>query len=500
MGSRCCRGLVRLVPSLLLCLLAGTAGAQGIHSFVGQSPSHLFTPSNPLGAPGSAYAFGGSDCIPISSGMFAEILPRIPNLELGFLYNIGSKLRSGRLYVDYFVPFPLRGDSVVFGEAHGEFENFWKGPSVSTVATLGTTFSHSVSNSRSDLSFGGGYRKLIGRSGFLGVNAFYDSTKLYGRWYSSGGAGLEMAALTPADGAIEVNFNWYGNLINRSELVNAFRNNVGNWDIEAAVYQPLFDQALDLRLSATAYNFNIGTSFYGWRTGAELTTRNGIFTLKYEYGRDEINGEYNTIGGYVNVGFQLENLVRGESPFIPPVPVFRSPRTFDRLLMLKLRRIWQQPAPVVLIRDTRINPDVLGCDHTDRFLKSLTDVGGGLGFHSGFVPFPAVPYRCLDPTKFIVVEFDYDFDFAPAWPYSGWGTVQAGGSTAANGFFFGPINFSQSGHFSATLNWNGSNQSDFTINRGDPDLFQIVIVYLGPAIEGPPNPLRITNVVIHFNQ
>jgi len=78
------------------------------------------------------------------------------------------------------------------------------------------------------------------------------------------------------------------------------------------------------------------------RGGADLTTRDGVFTLRYEYGYDPIDGHYNTVGGFVNVGFQLENLLGGESPFSLPEPVFRSPRDIRRLLGLKVKRNWHQ--------------------------------------------------------------------------------------------------------------------------------------------------------------
>ncbi len=89
---------------------------------------------------------------------------------------------------------------------------------------------------------------------------------------------------------------------------------------------------------------------YGWRGGADLTTRDGVFTVRYEYGHDRIDGYYNTVGGFVNVGFQLENLLSGESPFVMPQPVFRSPRDLRRLLGLKVKRNWHQPTAVVMTR------------------------------------------------------------------------------------------------------------------------------------------------------
>lgn len=77
-----------------------------------------------------------------------------------------------------------------------------------------------------------------------------------------------------------------------------------------------------------------------------------MFTLRYEYGHDRINGAYNTVGGFVTVGFSLENMLSGGSPFTLPEPVFKSPRDLRRLLGLKVKRNWYQPAAVVLARSS----------------------------------------------------------------------------------------------------------------------------------------------------
>ncbi len=162
--------------------------------------------------------------------------------------------------------------------------------------------------------------------------------------------GLEMAAITPGDGAIDLNLNWYGNLFSRDGFINAFRNKGGSYDIEAGYSHPLFNQALDLRLKLTGYQFDIGNNVYGWRTGADVTTRDGVFTVRYEYGRDRVNGSYNSIGGFVNIGFQPENILQGENPFISPEPIFQSPRNLRRMLTQKVKRDWHQPASVVLAK------------------------------------------------------------------------------------------------------------------------------------------------------
>ena len=75
----------------------------------------------------------------------------------------------------------------------------------------------------------------------------------YNTWYSSGGVGLEYAANVAGDDAIDLNFNWYGNLFNRDVLVNAFRNQGNSFDLEAGYSHALFDRSLDLRLKLMGY-------------------------------------------------------------------------------------------------------------------------------------------------------------------------------------------------------------------------------------------------------
>jgi hypothetical protein len=205
------------------------------------------------------------------------------------------------------------------------------------------------------------------------VNGFYDTSKLFGAWFPSGGVGVEMAAITAGCGAIDLNFNWYGNLFNRDGFISAFRNRSGSWDLEAGYSQPLFDQAVDLRLKAVGYQFNIGTPVYGWKTGADVTTRDGVATVRYEYGHDQVNGSYNTIGVFVTVGLQLENILNWESPFTAPEPVFKSPRNLRNLLSKRVKREWHQRTAVVLARRALAPGGNCGATQQPIFLFRLVD-------------------------------------------------------------------------------------------------------------------------------
>jgi hypothetical protein len=383
-------GLCVLVLPLILIvafICTSVTHAEGFSESQGQS-SLL----NPFGAS------HGSDMIPLSSGMIAPFLPKIPNLELGYLYSFGNRVSTGRFTADYLLPFNLNADSVLFGEAHAEGWNFWKSPDLG-----GTT---SSASNRVDLSFGGGYRTML-RAGntLVGVNGFYDLSRLYNRWYSSGGVGLEMAANVAGDDAIDLNFNWYGNLFNRDALVNIFRNKGNSFDLEAGYSHALFDRAMDLRLKFAGYQFDVGNPVYGWRTGADLTTRNGMFTLRYEYGSDRVDGNYSTVGGFVNIGFQLENLLSGESPITLPEPVFKSPRDLRRLLGLKVKRNWRQPEAATQTRQS-ITAQYVGqaqpLFERKAYVGRQVFAGGGLEFPLDYI----ISASDLTGVRSVIISWD----------------------------------------------------------------------------------------------
>lgn len=362
MGFYSRHGVFLVLLSGLLCVLSATAvvHAQGflptqetLPSIAGAPlPGGLdLKPANPLGLPGGVLR-PVSGTIPLSSGMLPGLLPVIPNLELGFNYSFGPRLRTGRFYADYLLPVTAGGGGILFAEAHAEGLGFWKGTdgAAQEDGPATTVYTDSAAPNRFDISLGGGYRRIIGGTSIFGANAFYDTTRLWKAWYPAWGWGLELFSKLPGESALDLQFNHYGNQFNRNALVNVFRNGGVSWDFEAGYSVPVLNQAFDLRMKLRGYQFDNVTKVYGWNAGAELTTRNGAFTIRYEHGQDRVNGCYDTIGGFANVGFQLDSLFRAENPFSMPEPVFGSPRNTLRTLTQKVRRDWHQPIPAVLGR------------------------------------------------------------------------------------------------------------------------------------------------------
>jgi hypothetical protein len=293
--------------------------------------------------------------------MLSGILPPIPNLEIGYIYQFGNKIRTGRLTFDYVLPATIRNNQAFFGEAHAEFTNF--GKTLKRILHFGnTTTTYSGFDERSDLSIGGGYRKLFGESLMLGVNGFYDATMLSSSWYGSGGIGFEMVTMGAGHDLVEFNFNYYGDIFQgRNSIINAFRNGPLNYDASLAYSLQLGDDGPDLRLKLTGYRFDIGTARYGMNADAELKAKNGVWSLKAGTGHDPVNGWYHTVGGFVNVGVQLERLLYGESPITMPEPIFKSPRNLSRLLVRKVDREYLSPPAMVSVRRRATAGGGAGC-------------------------------------------------------------------------------------------------------------------------------------------
>src|SRR5208283_1999597 len=168
-----------------------------------------------LNGPGNDLAPTGllvSDTMSLTDGMFRNIVPPIPYLRLGYSYTFGNAVRSGRALADYTFPIRTGIASTLFGEAHAEFQDFWRAPSVTVSAPPGPQVVLSPTKSRVDLSFGGGYRTMLNDNFFLGVEGFYDTSRLFNKWYSGGGWGLQLAYNTSTTSAVDLKFNWYGNL------------------------------------------------------------------------------------------------------------------------------------------------------------------------------------------------------------------------------------------------------------------------------------------------
>jgi hypothetical protein len=198
---------------------------------------------------------------------------------------------------------------------------------------------------------------MLGKETMIGFHSFFDTTRLSGSWYQSGSLGIEMAARVAGHDAIDVNSNWYGKALDAASLNNlgypavngkdGFGNS--NFDFQVGYSHELYAGGPDFRLSLTGYKFDMDSDVYGYYAGAELKSRNGMFVLKYDVGYDNTNEVYQSASAFMNVGFQLENLFSGDSPFMMPKPVFQSPREMTRLTEAKVNRNWRRTSQAAQI-------------------------------------------------------------------------------------------------------------------------------------------------------
>jgi hypothetical protein len=241
----------------------------------------------------------------------------IPNLQMGYEFYSGKNWRVGYFTLDYLLPIRMTENSIVFGAAHSELQ----GSSTNLTRRA---------DEQVFLSMGGGYRTVLRGKTLLGFNCFYDTARFANRWVSSGGAGLEMALLMAGHDALDMKINWYGDL-SEGDLVNQYRDGPGNFDLQFGYSHQLFDGGPDLRLFGTVYDFDDESTVWGWQAGGELKSPNGMVSIKGETAYDPVNGGYQSVSAFINIGFQVENLAQGKNPFVMPEPIFSSPRNMNRL-------------------------------------------------------------------------------------------------------------------------------------------------------------------------
>lgn len=322
----------------------------------------------------------------------------IPNFQAGYEFYFGKNWRVGYFTFDYLLPIRITNNSIVFGAAHSEIQ----GSSTNLTRRA---------DEQLFLSIGGGYRTVLSKKAVLGFNGFYDTARFADRWTSSGGAGLELAVLTGGHDALDMRINWYGDL-SEGDLVNQFRDGSTNFDLQLGYSHQLFDGGPDLRLFCTAYKFDDGSGVYGWQAGAELKSANGVVSLKGETAYDPVNGSYQSAGAFLNIGFQIENVLKRKNPFVMPEPIFSSPRNMNRLTQ-KVKRHWRHTAHGVCL-EPNIQTITIWNKRKDS-VKLYLGIHGAWGKYAakdfpGFKPDPCNPQWVLSTTlesgKPITINFD----------------------------------------------------------------------------------------------
>lgn len=216
--------------------------------------------------------------------------------------------------------------------------------------------------------------------------------------FSSGSLGIEMAKELRNNDAIDLNFNWYGQLFNSPDVISTFSHGPSNFDFQLGYSHELWDGGPDLRLNSTGYKFQTNSDIYGYYGGAELKSRDGMFALKYYVGNDKINKTYQIIGGFINIGFRLDKLISGENPVSMPEPIFKSPRNLRRMITEKVKRDWEQSYVPGMAAITSASLSGGLC-------RTVEDASWYVSTQPA--PFTSVPWSQLDPNLFVHVTLTY---------------------------------------------------------------------------------------------
>ncbi len=220
-------------------------------------------PSNPMHLPGTSSPGAGTDQTPyISSGMFAGILPSIPNLQVGFLCSLALAGSHGYLTMDYTKPVKINGRDVIFGEVHSRVEDPPK------------TLSGSASPYICVLT-GGGYRKRFTDQIMAGINGFYDTARLQGEWYNAAVFGGEIAVENSDNSLLIINCNYYGNLFSGTTgPYILLQDKPGDFRCELAYDRALYDRGPNARIVAGIYRIHRERDASGWNAGVNFSTNN----------------------------------------------------------------------------------------------------------------------------------------------------------------------------------------------------------------------------------
>jgi len=155
---------------------------------------------------------------------------------------------------------------------------------------------------------------------------------------------------------VDLTVNNYGNLFQPRNIYWWFRDiGTTSWDLEAGYTVPAIADLADLRIKANAYRFgNETVMMQGYKVGLDLSTRNRMGMITYEYGCDGFRDQVHILRGNVSIPFQPELLLRWENPFSVATAAQEtdagSSRLIRKMLTQRVRREWHQPGMVVATR------------------------------------------------------------------------------------------------------------------------------------------------------
>lgn len=245
----------------------------------------------------------------------------------------------------------------------------------------------SLTGRKESYAMGAGIRHLITSDTMIGFHTFYDWTRPRrpgGEFLRVAGVGVEFSALPGYFSDLNLSANAYFPVNSREEIrhdgISLLRESFPRGgDAKISLLLPPIFSWLDLRLDASAQQY-IGqtTNSSSYRTALSVNSRDGMFNMNIEHGRDSRWGQtYNVTAG-IQLAFDWNALINSKNPFSAPYTFSetRYNRKLRNSLFSRVNRKHDLPEDRLERRST-LMASVMG--------DTVTFTGG----------FPSLPYSTL---------------------------------------------------------------------------------------------------------
>jgi len=152
------------------------------------------------------------------------------------------------------------------------------------------------------LRFGGHLTREITNNMDLVLTGGYDATRREGTWHSGGRVGLKGVSGIGSNAFASLGVMGYFDSAG-DQLV--FASNPSGVEVVGTYGQQFWFNGPVFVVNCHGYEFGGGTTQYGWRVDGYLSTPRGLLTLNGLAGHDGLNGNYYSVGAFVNLGFNI---------------------------------------------------------------------------------------------------------------------------------------------------------------------------------------------------
>jgi hypothetical protein len=188
----------------------------------------------------------------------------------------------------------------------------------------------SLTGARESLSIGAGFRRMITADSMIGFHVFQDwvrPRRSKGEFLKELGVGAELSVLPGYFSDLSLSANAYfpvndrysvktdGNTLVREILPTGYDGKIG--------FQfPGVFKSIDIRLDGQIHSYVAdATNITGYKTGLNVRSRNGLWSVLFEHGNDTRVGHSFHVEGSLTVALDWNDLLKGSSPFSAPYKV-----------------------------------------------------------------------------------------------------------------------------------------------------------------------------------